>query len=43
MIGMLSTAKDGGIISDDQMIISDEQINVIQQRIIDSGFADPSE
>lgn len=43
MIGMLGTAKDSGIVSDDQMIISDEQINVIQQRIIDSGFADPSE
>lgn len=43
MLGMLSTAKGSGVISDDQMIVSDEQINAIQQRIIDSGFAEPSE
>lgn len=43
MIGMLSTAKDSGIISDDQMIVSDEQINAIQQRIIDNGFTTPIE
>ena len=43
MLGMLSAAKDSGVISDDQMIVSDEQINAIQQRIIDSGFAEPSE
>lgn len=43
LIGLLEAARSSGVVSDDQLIVSSDQIKEIQQRITDNGFANPAD